>query len=96
MVPTIPAIRRIQVPERQALMIKRGVSKAKPWQSAHQYGLAVDLVPVVFGKLSWIVPGDVWTRLAAEVLPFELRCPIGWDKSHCQHTAFDDVMKAWR
>lgn len=83
-------------PERQALMIKRGVSKSQPWHSAHQYGLAVDMVPIVFGKLSWSVPGDVWTRLATEVLPFNLRCPIGWDKPHCQHVVFDDIERAWR
>lgn len=83
-------------PERQALMIARGRSKAKPWQSAHQYGLAVDLLPVVFGKLTWSVPGDVWTRLAHEVLPFNMICPIGWDKPHCQHVIFKDIERAFQ
>lgn len=29
------------------------VTNAKPWQSAHQYGRAVDAVPIVNGKLDW-------------------------------------------
>lgn len=37
---------------------------ALPWQSAHQYGLAVDLVFKVNGHWTWVEPEDgMWDRL---------------------------------
>jgi len=47
-------------PEEQALLYERGrtlpgpvVTKAKSWQSAHQYRRAADCVPMVLGKPLW-------------------------------------------
>ena len=47
-------------PQEQALIYERGrslpgpiVTKAKPWQSAHQYRRAADAVPMVLGKPLW-------------------------------------------
>lgn len=34
-----------RTPMRQFELWKKGTSRAMPWQSAHQYGLAVDFVP---------------------------------------------------
>ena len=39
--------------ERQAFLLTQGTTKAGPWRSAHNYGLAVDYVPWVDGKWSW-------------------------------------------
>lgn len=75
-------------PERQAYLLKRGDSKAGPWQSAHQYGLAVDIVPIVDGQWSWNVGADIWTHIASIAVRHGLVVPIGWDKAHVQHPLF--------
>lgn len=42
----------------------RTITRAMPWHSAHQYGLAADLVFRVEGRWSWDEPGpDMWSRL---------------------------------
>lgn len=40
------------------------VTNAKPGQSAHNYGLAVDVVPLVHGKPDWSGDSPVWVELA--------------------------------
>jgi peptidoglycan LD-endopeptidase CwlK len=62
-------------PERQAELYARGrdpdavdygrtVTRAMPWQSAHQFGLAADLVFKVAGRWTWSEPGPhMWSRL---------------------------------
>ena len=35
----------LRSPDRQAHLLSKGTTKAGPWKSAHQYGLAVDFVP---------------------------------------------------
>ncbi len=62
-----------RTPERQAELYSQGrtrpgdkVTWALPWQSMHQYGLAVDFVLKVGGKWSWDDSGPeaaYWTRL---------------------------------
>jgi hypothetical protein len=51
----------------------RIVTHAKGGQSNHNYGLAVDLVPVLNGRPSWDWPADVWKKLgrAAEAQGLE-------------------------
>lgn len=39
------------------------VTNAKPGQSAHNYGLAIDIVPIVNGKPDWIGEHPVWQQL---------------------------------
>ena len=51
-----------RTPERQAQLLSKGVSKAGPWQSPHQYGLAVDIIHATLG---WQVPERFWIDLAA-------------------------------
>jgi peptidoglycan L-alanyl-D-glutamate endopeptidase CwlK len=41
------------------------VTNAPPGQSAHNYGLAIDVVPVVNGKPDWIGADPVWHRVGA-------------------------------
>ena len=40
------------------------VTNAKPGQSAHNYGLGMDIVPVVNGKPDWTGTSPVWVELA--------------------------------
>lgn len=51
-----------RTPERQAELLAKGVSKAGPWRSPHQYGLAVD---IIHASLGWRVPERFWIDLAA-------------------------------
>lgn len=88
-------------PERQALMVKNKTSKAGPWSSAHQYGLAADFVPVATREnnsvdnhdWSWDTAHD-WAFLWEEARRFELRTPIMWDKPHVQHKLYDKLLTA--
>ena len=77
------------------------VTKAPPWSSAHQYGLAVDFVPIVRvpvagvngykTEFSWANEHD-WTFLYDKAVQCGLFMPyFAWDKVHVQaHSA-----KAW-
>lgn len=83
-------------PEDQQKALARGVSKAKPWQSAHQYGLAVDFVPYGADGWTWEVPVAMWLQLATRAPRYGLICPIKWDKPHVEHPAFGAVRKAFK
>lgn len=49
--------------EEQAEMVRRGVTRAKPGQSAHNYGMAVD---VIHTRRAWEdMPRDGWSILGA-------------------------------
>lgn len=80
-------------PERQMhLFTVEKTTKARPWQSAHQYGLAVDYAIRVKNQdgtvyWSWAdnAPWELLKSLAAEV---GLDVPIAWDRGHVEHPAF--------
>ena len=40
------------------------VTNAKAGQSAHNYGLAMDVVPIVNGKPDWTGVGPIWVELS--------------------------------
>ncbi len=42
------------------------VTKARAGQSNHNYGLAVDVVPLVNGRPNWNAPGEVWQAIGEE------------------------------
>jgi peptidoglycan L-alanyl-D-glutamate endopeptidase CwlK len=51
-------------PERQASLLTAGATDAKPGWSFHQYGLAVDVVPLdAQGKAWWEPPAGVWETI---------------------------------
>jgi hypothetical protein len=79
-------------PEDQEAAFKRGVSKARAWQSAHQYGLAVDFVPYPW---HWR-PGPHWDYLKGQAERVGLICPIAWDRPHVEHPAFATMKRALR
>ncbi|MBI1170222.1 hypothetical protein GC209_02380 [bacterium] len=80
-------------PERQRLLYAQGrtspgpiVTKAKPWTSYHQYGLAADFVLFVNGNWSWETGGafaDHWTRLHEIGRRHGLE-PLSWEQPHLQ------------
>lgn len=86
-------------PARQSELIARGTSKARPWQSAHNYGLAVDFVArldqhgrdplpgavlTAGAKWSWLDSHD-WTFLKKKAESLGLSVPIKWDRCHVEH-----------
>lgn len=87
-------------PMRQADLLKKKVSKAGPFESAHQLGLAVDLVPhlspdeaaeLAARKGEKVLPGWNWDAshdygfLATSAKSFNLSVPISWDPCHVEH-----------
>jgi peptidoglycan L-alanyl-D-glutamate endopeptidase CwlK len=51
-------------PHRQRALYAKGQTRAKPWVSQHQWGLAVDIVPLDNQvKLWWYAPLSVWNQL---------------------------------
>lgn len=84
-------------PIRQRLLAEQPshVTNALPWQSAHQYGLAVDFVLKRPGKhsgWSWKVPPAEWRKLAVAAASEGLFIPSpGWDPGHVQSPLFDEL-----
>lgn len=94
-----------RLPQRQAYLLKQGTTKAGMWQSAHQYGLAIDLVPTIRpGRTALAAPirgwnwdhitDEGWTFMIDTAKTFGLRAPIAWDKPHLEHPLFLEVRKA--
>lgn len=65
-------------------------TKAKAWQSAHNYGLAVDYVAFENGEWSWADHHD-WDGLDREVANRGLFRPIKWDRPHVEHPVWHAV-----
>lgn len=74
------------------------VTKVKPFESAHQYGLAVDFVP-------WIAQGDdkgwSWAPehdyefLSRSAKRYGLWVPITWDRVHVEHPLWKKIRRQW-
>lgn len=89
-------------PQRQYdLLARTKNTKAGPWQSSHQYGLAVDFAGlriidqmILPGSWAWDqVPEALWLRLKREAVRFGLDVPIAWDRGHVEHPLFADYRK---
>ena len=87
-------------PVRQADLLTKRVTKAGPFQSAHQLGLAVDFVPYLSPEVAArlaerigerVFPGWNWHSshdyrfLATAAQKFKLTVPISWDPCHVEH-----------
>lgn len=80
-------------PERQAMLFAQGrtapgdiVTKARPWTSYHQYGLAADFVLFIDGKWSWSANGVLaraWDQLHEIGRKHGLE-PLSWERPHLQ------------
>lgn len=77
----------------QAGLVEKGVSKARPFQSPHQYFLAVD---IIHPEKGWNVEQAYWDQLKAcgEVvsekfdIPLEFGYDWGWDMAHIEFLDF--------
>jgi hypothetical protein len=84
-------------PLRQAHVLATGASKARPWQSPHNYGLAVDFVPFIPATADWTIGEWSWAShhdykfLAACARDNGLRAPIPWDLCHVQHPLWSQL-----
>ena len=90
----------LRSPDRQNHLLAEGTTKARAWQSPHQFGFAVDYVPRVLrgigdsARWQWHWPEsehDDWKVLAELAAEAGLRTPIGWDKPHVEHPFWRDV-----
>lgn len=89
-------------PLRQQDLLARGeATEAGPWQSAHQYGLAVDFAGlyVIDGRIvprSWtwdFVTDDVWRELKRQAAILGLDIPIPRDQGHVCHPLWQQVRR---
>lgn len=99
-----------RAPDRQAALLSERTSKAGPWQSAHQFGLAVDFVPWTNSSMAddWAErgiglpvgwnwhPANDYRFLAARAEEVGLTTPIKWDPCHVQHPSFGALRTVWK
>jgi len=93
-------------PDRQNSLLAKGATKARAWQSAHQFGLAADFVPVISeaeatelsdlkGERVW--PGwnwdskHDWDYLRNRANSFKLANNLDWDRPHVQSPLWPQV-----
>jgi len=77
----------------QAIAVHQGRSKAAPFLSAHQLGLAADFVP--YGLTGWIWPDAAdpeWNTLMKLARKHGLLNSIKWDRPHVEHPAYQQVL----
>lgn len=92
---------------RQADALANGTSKAGPWQSAHNVGLAIDCVPYLSAQQAakyrpngssvpgWYWPAgthDDWDVLTSVFHRYDLTT-IAWDRPHGEHHLFAEIKK---
>jgi hypothetical protein len=84
-------------PIRQQAIYKedRGLTNAQAYQSPHQYGLAVDFVPLVNGRWTWDGDHD-WDFLRAAARGLGLKNELDWDRAHVEHPVWADVKTVLR
>lgn len=81
------------------LVTETKATKARPWESAHQYGLAVDFAVRVYEEngtrqfWSW-EPSAPWEMLKEMAAIFSLDVPIDWDRGHVVHPLWDKFQSA--
>lgn len=99
---TLRPFEGFRLPQRQYDLLARGkVTKAGPWESAHQYGLAVDFAcrgvdPVgMLTQWTWEAPDVVWHFLRRVARSSGLDIPIRWDKGHVCHPLWNEIKSHW-
>lgn len=86
-------------PERQNELLRngKGVTQASAWQSAHQYGLAVDFVPFLMKsgtRNGWDWGHDnQWDTMQQLAKAEGLLAPLSWDKAHIVHPLWKKIQK---
>lgn len=87
--PGFQAYETVRPPERQVEMHSAGRSRAAPYQSAHQFGVAADIVFCDGGMWRWPAKDDPrWEPLIRLAPQFGLEC-LSWERPHVQMEGFD-------
>lgn len=92
----------VRLPDRQNQLFAKGRSKARAWQSPHQYGLAADFVPMRVrlddgserNGWTWDVDVRHWDFLRERAKAHGLYNGIVWDRAHVE-SAMWDAWKLW-
>ena len=97
----------LRSPDRQNNLFTEGTTKARAWESAHQFGFAVDFVPKRLqfkpgeseGRWNWYWPPvehDDWKVLAELAAQHGLAATIKWDPGHVEHPFWKQMRKVWK
>lgn len=83
-------------PQRQNELYSKKKTRAKAWQSAHQFGLAMDVVPLNgLGQPYWPEPSSpMWDVLQAKAEELGLCADLPGDRCHVYHPSWLDVRRA--
>lgn len=77
-------------PARQREALRNKTSRAGMYDSAHQFGLAVDFVAWSNGRWSWD-PKLPWDVLRAAATKRGLINELSWDRAHVEHPYWQDL-----
>ncbi len=84
-------------PAAQAVAFAAKTSKAAPFESAHQFGLAADFVVWRNKQWHWPATDDPeWDALRRAAHDFGLINGISWDRPHVEHPSWAGVRKLTR
>lgn len=76
------------------------VTNAKGGSSPHNFGMAVDICPVVAGKLQWGAPEETWKRIADIAVEMGLVSGFYWksfrDAPHLESKDWRSAQLAWK
>lgn len=78
--------------QRQLFKSTPRVTHADAFESAHQFGLAVDFIPKTKGNFNWANSED-WGYLHEAAISVGLSRPISWDKGHIEHPIWKKISK---
>lgn len=83
-------------PLRQRALARRGNSKVLAYGSAHQFGLAIDVVRRSPSRgWTWDVPGKTWTTIHNLARKCRLVAPIQWDPYHLEAPEWRQLRTLW-
>lgn len=87
---------RTPMRQQKLFELQKNVTGAQAYQSAHQFGLAVDFVPKLDGtKWSW--DGSMpWDHLAKRAKEHGLSRPYSWDLAHIEDPYWQDLRHVMR
>ena len=88
-----------RTPQRQQKLfdMRSGVTGAAAFQSAHNFGLAVDFVPRIEHDSRWSWDGSHdWDHLAKRARELGLVRPYSWDLAHIESPLWNDLRHVMR